>query len=147
VAWAPDGKHLALASHDRTVRVWDSDSGEIFRILEIPSRVTSLAWERDSLRRALSYRLGFQEIWDLKSDPPRPLIRLCDTLGGSGFAATPDGYVSGPPEALEYVRFGDGWALYDLTDVPERLSPERVAAALSGRPPSPKARKKPRTRK
>jgi len=51
-------------------------------------------------------------------------------FNGSGFAATPDGYVSGPPEALEYVRFGDGWALYDLTDVPERNDPERVAAAL-----------------
>ena len=30
------------------------------------------------------------------------------------------GYVSGPSEALEFVCFGDGWALYDLTDVPEQ---------------------------
>ncbi len=32
------------------------------------------------------------------------------------------------------IRFGDGWALYDLIDVPERLSPEKVAAALNPRP-------------
>jgi hypothetical protein len=43
---------------------------------------------------------------------------------------------------VEYVRFGDGWALYDLTDVPERLSPEKVAAALKPRlAAAPKPRK------
>jgi hypothetical protein len=31
-------------------------------------------------------------------------------------------------------RFGDGWALYDLTDVPERFSPEKVKAALAAEP-------------
>jgi hypothetical protein len=67
----------------------------------------------------------------VEATPPQILGNLYQTPGGSGFAMTPDGYVSGPPEALEYVRFGDGWALYDLTDVPERLSPERVAAALN----------------
>jgi len=76
------------------------------------------------------------EIWNVEVDPPCFLGSLYQTPGGSGFAMTPDGYVSGPPEALEYVRFGDGWALYDLTDVPERLSPERVAAALNPRRPA-----------
>ena len=97
---------------------------------------------------AISFGLGFIEIWNLAADPPRPLGRLYQTPNGSGFAATPDDeYVSGPPEALEYVRFGDGWALYDLTDVPERLSPERVAAALNPKPKKiPRARKPPPAR-
>jgi hypothetical protein len=88
------------------------------------------AWSSDGLRLALSSELGFIEIWDIEADPPRPLVRLYHVPGGSGLAATPDGYISGPPEALELVRFGDGWALYDVTDVPERVSEERVLAAL-----------------
>lgn len=74
---------------------------------------------------------GFLEIWDVEAEPPCLLGRLYHTPEGSGFAASSDGYVAGPPEALEYVRFGEGWALYDLTDLPERLSPERVAAAFN----------------
>jgi hypothetical protein len=57
-----------------------------------------------------------------------------------GVAITPDGSVCGDPAALAaYVRFADGWALYDIEDVPERVSPERVAASLQsyGRSPEP----------
>lgn len=128
MAWPPDGQRLASGSNDNTVRIWDPNSGKVLQKLEVPFRLTSLDWSRDGQRLVLSSSTGFLEIWDLQT--ARPLIRLYQTPNGSGFAATPDGYVSGPPEALEYVRFGDGWALYDLTDVPERLSPERVAAAL-----------------
>ncbi|HSG38316.1 MAG TPA: hypothetical protein VLE27_01660, partial [Thermoanaerobaculia bacterium] len=83
-----------------------------------------------------SLESGFNEIWDLEAQPPRPLIRLYHTPG-SGFAITPDGYVAGPPEALEHVRFGSGWALYDLTDVPERRDPAKVVATLGPHPGPP----------
>jgi hypothetical protein len=133
VAWSPDGQRLASGSSDRTVRIWDPGSGKAVHVVETATPSSSVAWSPDGRRLALSSGRGFTEIWEAEADPPRLLVRLYHIPGGSGVAITPDGYVSGPPEALESVRFGDGWALYDLTDVPERLSPERVAAALTPR--------------
>jgi WD40 repeat protein len=33
VAWAPDGRRIATASRDRTVRIWDSDDGSLIIVL------------------------------------------------------------------------------------------------------------------
>jgi WD40 repeat protein len=124
VAWSPNGK--PIASQEKQAHP-DADLQGI-----TPSfLVTSAARSPDGRRLAMSSAEGFLEIWDLEADPHRPLVRLYTNPNGSEFAATPDGYVFGPPEALDWVRFGDGWALYDVTDVPERVSEARVLAALA----------------
>jgi WD40 repeat protein len=140
ISWAPDGKTFASA-FDKTIRLWEA-AGQQLQVIEVGLGVTSLTWELGGRCLAISFGSGATEIWDFESDPPRPLAHRYHTPGGSSFVISPDGYVSGPPEALEYVRFGDGWALYDLTDVPDRLSPERVAAALNPGPPKKAPRKR-----
>ncbi|MCP4654757.1 MAG: hypothetical protein GY856_04975, partial [bacterium] len=74
---------------------------------------------------------GTLELWDLRGTQPRRLARIYEAAPVRGLVATADGYVDGPPAALDGVRYAHGRALYDLSDVPERHSPERVRQALA----------------
>ena len=44
VKWSPDGQYVASGSWDRTVRVWDSDSGEQVQAFYLSDKVSSVAW-------------------------------------------------------------------------------------------------------
>ena len=135
VAWDPSGERLASGSYDQTVKLWEASSGKLLRTLEgHEGLVRSVAWTPDGRRLAVATTGGWIDIWYVPArGQPRRLGRLVELAGGLGFALTADGYVDGPPAALEHLRFVDGWAVYDVDDLPERVSPERVAAAYGKR--------------
>ena len=110
------------------MKIWEAVSGRLLATLFGAWGARGLSWDTAG-RLAVATLAGIVEIWDV-SGAPRRLARLYEASPVTGLVVTEDGYVHGPPEALRNVRFADGWALYDLDDLPERHSPERVRAAL-----------------
>jgi len=127
LAWSPAGGPFAAAS-DGMVELRDPDTGKLLQSLEVSGgRVYGVSWDQQGRRMAVASAAGFVEIWDAT---PQLLCRLYIAHGGS-LAVTADGYVNGPPAALDGARFSDRWALYELTDLSERASAARVVAALT----------------
>lgn len=126
LAWSDSGR-LASISKGQILRVWDVEEGSSIQDLHLGGIGTALEWPVPS--RLLVVMGDRIEVWSVAPGRSQRVARLF-ALPGGPLAITQEGYVNGSKEALRAIRFGDDWALYDLDDVPERLSPEKVAAAL-----------------
>ena len=66
VAWDPDGKRLANASEDGSVRIWDAVSGDCFQMFTCPACVYCVAWSPDG--KTIACGSGNKVlIWDVVS--------------------------------------------------------------------------------
>ncbi|MBI3270741.1 MAG: pentapeptide repeat-containing protein [Planctomycetes bacterium] len=130
VRWDPRGERLASASADHTVRIWDPSAGTSLSTILLHGIGENAAWHPTSHALAVATPQGI-EIVGVDGEHSRGgPVRLFPLPRRGALAATANGFVSGDDAALPYASWVDGWATYDASDLPERVSPERVSEAL-----------------
>lgn len=72
VAWSPEGELLASASNDRTVRVWDPESGAEVARLATREHAITVAWSSDGALLAAATSAGAVELWERDGWKRRP---------------------------------------------------------------------------
>jgi WD40 repeat protein len=85
-AWSPDGKRIASASDDGTVKIWLAEGGEARATFQgHRNQVSAVAWSPDGKRIASADAAFFDRTGTNTVD-----IRLWDAFDGSAVATLPD---------------------------------------------------------
>jgi WD40 repeat protein len=66
IAWSPDGRMLATPSRDKTIRLWDAETGKLLDKLEgHEGGVNSVAFDPKGLMLASGSNDGTAKLWDI----------------------------------------------------------------------------------
>lgn len=66
IAWSQDGLYVASGSTDKTVKLWDTSTGQCISSIDgYEEGVTSIAWSPDGTRLATGSSDGAIKVWDI----------------------------------------------------------------------------------
>jgi WD40 repeat protein/DNA-binding SARP family transcriptional activator len=85
VDWSPDGRWIATASFDSTVRIWEADTGkDRFTLFGHTAQVVAADWSPDSSRLVTGSEDGTAKVWEITEAGPRELLTLPAQERGGG---------------------------------------------------------------
>ena len=110
-AFSPDGRLLATASRDLTVRIWDPRTGRELRTLEHERPVTAVAFSPDGRRVVTGDDAGELRTWDACTGclDPKALLALARDRVTRDFT---------PAERATLLETAGGWPGHDRLTLP-----------------------------
>ena len=130
VAFSPDGKRLASASDDSTVKVWDAATGqEALTLKGHTGRVSSVAFSPDGKRLASAGEDGTVKVWDAATGQ-EALTLKGHTGAVTSVAFSPDGKRLASASDDGTVKV---WDARPLDDPVERAQPSPEVRRDAGR--------------
>lgn len=107
LAFSPNGRLLATASHDATVKLWDVQTGEVLHTLTgHPKAVNSVAFSPDGQRIASGGAGSIIHVWDVQTGNLR--LTLSDhTSSVFWLTFSPDGHILASIGSDEFITLWD----------------------------------------
>lgn len=108
LSFSPDGKTLASGSHDKTIRLWDVDTGTSLKVLtDHEDAVTAITYSPDGITLVSGSRDGTIQLWNVKSgDLMLPPIEEAGQV--TSLSYSPDGSIlASSSEGNNAIHFWD----------------------------------------
>jgi WD40 repeat protein len=134
VVFSPDGKWLASAGADHTIKLWNSTSGkEVFTLKSHSHRLTSLAFSPDGVRLISGSVDQTVRVWDASSGKERLTLRG-HTAAVNCVAFSPDGRYGASASDDKTVRVWDVTAGNTISEFKgHQLPVQRLTFSPDGR--------------
>jgi WD40 repeat protein len=79
--FSPDSTHLASVCADRSIKIWDSENGELITVLTgHTKRITDISWSTDGEWLASCSHDGYVKIWDMSKGKLHSNIHLGEVM-------------------------------------------------------------------
>jgi WD40 repeat protein len=135
ICFSKDGRLVASAAADKTVRLWNGTNGSLVRALPIGSIVYAVALSPDGRLVAAGSFDGLVRLWDTSA--PRSLLTLLALPGpgeqGDWLALTPEGFLAGSPGLAQVGQWRMAGQQVAAEPVWQALQqPDAVARAARG---------------